>query len=108
MNKQHISYVIIHPLRGIYLGNCMGLGFWSMWDTVGQTHACTFATEHQAREHISSWILDNNPNDYKLKSVKTIREDYASVDELAESGLKNQVLKLYMNKIEYDQHRTIN
>lgn len=44
--------VIVHPEMGIYLGNFMGLGFWSKLDPVGQPSAITFATESEAKEHM--------------------------------------------------------
>ncbi len=38
-------FVLYLPEWGVYLDNAMGLGFWSKEDPVGQTHACTFASE---------------------------------------------------------------
>jgi len=43
------------PKIGIYLGNCMGMGFWSLCDPAGQPSAVTFATESEAAVHVASW-----------------------------------------------------
>jgi hypothetical protein len=82
------SIVITHPTEGIYLGNCMGLGFWSMLDSVGQTHACTFESEPQAREHVSSWDNNNDPDGYSYQAVATDKT-YATIPQLIAAGLEN-------------------
>ncbi|MBY0466254.1 MAG: hypothetical protein K2W33_15055 [Burkholderiales bacterium] len=47
--------VIVHPEMGIYLGSCMGMGFWSKLDPVGQPSAVTFANPEEAQAHMQGW-----------------------------------------------------
>jgi hypothetical protein len=53
-------FVLHHPEAGIYLGNFLGMGFWSHLDPVGQPQAVTFATETEALTHIQSWDETNS------------------------------------------------
>lgn len=48
-------YVLYHDEMGIYLGSCMGLGFWTKLDPVGQNEAVTFESSEQALKHASTW-----------------------------------------------------
>lgn len=56
MNSLTGSVVITHPEWGVYLGNCLGMGFWSELDPVGQPAAVVFDNETDARNHVSSWV----------------------------------------------------
>lgn len=38
-------YLIVHPLDGVYLGDCLGLEFWSNLDSAGQDCAVTLGYE---------------------------------------------------------------
>jgi len=78
--------VITHPEMGIYLGNWMGLGFWTLLDTAGQPEAVTFADEDEAIEHVRSWDGEHRVEDYRCVPVAT-QTEYASVADLARSGL---------------------
>ena len=80
-------FVIVHPEWGIYLGSCVGLGFWSQLDPVGQTHAVTFESIEEARTHIMSWDENNNPKLYKFVKVESAEESFISVDECIKEGL---------------------
>ena len=42
------AIVIFHEEMGVYLGNALGLGFWSMLDPAGQTSAVCFPDEDAA------------------------------------------------------------
>lgn len=48
-------FVIYTPELGVYLGNCMGMGFWSKLDPVGQPAAVTFETPDKAQQHVNTW-----------------------------------------------------
>jgi hypothetical protein len=78
--------VLVHPEFGVYLGNCMGLGFWTLLDTAGQDQAITFNSETEARSHISTWEANSNPDDYSYITV-LCEEEYATVMELIKAGL---------------------
>lgn len=78
--------IIVHPEMGVYLGSCMGFGFWSKLDPVGQTHAVAFADVNEAIQHIHSWDGARAPADYVLLDVGTREAGYASVAECAAAG----------------------
>jgi len=44
--------VIVHEEMGVYLGSCLGLGFWTKLDPVDQTAAVVFPSPEAAIEHI--------------------------------------------------------
>jgi hypothetical protein len=50
-----MRFVITHPGYGIYLGSCLGLGFWSKMDPAGQDSAVTFPSTAEAQEHADGW-----------------------------------------------------
>lgn len=79
--------VITHPTQGIYLGNCLGLGFWTLIDCAGQDHACVFDDLASAEKHIRSWDSDDEPGTYNMVAVCTAERNFASVTELKEAGL---------------------
>lgn len=89
-----MSVVITHEKQGIYVGNALGFGFWSMLDTAGQTEVPTFENERQAREHVASWIDHNDPDDYRYVEVKAQAEMSATADELAAAGLEGMLGEL--------------
>ena len=54
------EYAIHHPEEGFYLGCCLGLGFWSKLDPVGQPSAATFIAVEEAKDHVRLW--EENPD----------------------------------------------
>lgn len=88
-------FVLFNPEAGIYLGNFMGLGFWSLLDAAGQDCAVTFGTAREAIAHRDSW---DQPMACEPRSVES-REEYATLTECVASGLPgwsllNEVLTL--------------
>lgn len=82
--------VILHEEFGVYLGNCMGLGFFSLLDSVGQWQATTFTDSDDALRFIQSWEVQ--PTDMHRISypvVVTNGGEYATVADLKGAGLKN-------------------
>jgi len=63
-------YVIVHPEMGVYLGSCLGMGFWSCLDCVGQDRACTAESIEDARTHVASWEESNDPDEYQYVPVE--------------------------------------
>ncbi|WP_234053704.1 MULTISPECIES: hypothetical protein [unclassified Xanthobacter] len=80
------QFVITHPEWGVYLGNCLGLGFWTLVDSAGQPAAVLFGSEAQAEAHIRSWDQNNDPADYTLHAVEAAGQ-WASAAELRAAGL---------------------
>jgi hypothetical protein len=85
--SENMSIVITHHEDGIYLGHALGLGFWSLLDTAGQSQAATFESERQAREHVASWVDHNDPDEFDYREVACANEFYATVQELKAAGL---------------------
>lgn len=56
---------------GVYVGNALGLGFWSKLDDADQDTAVTFDSVEDAKEHVCSWEKGNDPNDYTCVAVDT-------------------------------------
>lgn len=87
-----MPHVITHPENGIYLGNCMGLGFWSKLDSAGQTCAVTFPTAQDAIAHIRSWDNNNDPASCAIVGVTPSGEDgYATIKDLRAAGLGDMI-----------------
>lgn len=81
-----MAVVLVHPEWGIYLGNAMGLGFWSKLDPVGQPSAVTFPSERAAREHMATW----DPPPVTGVTFHTVRPDdgeYATMSACVAAGL---------------------
>lgn len=85
-------WAMVHPELGIYLGSCMGLGFWSLLDPVGQPVAVTFASPQEGRECAASW--DDQPSTDKLRAAIAFRpvavaaaDGYATIEECVAAGL---------------------
>lgn len=97
-NKSKRGLVIVHPENGIYLGSCMGLGFWSKLDPVGQDAAVVFPTQEDARSHVESWDHTEKSAaelEQYLKNLSFVEVDidvdgselYASVESCKKAGL---------------------
>lgn len=85
-----MAYVITHPEIGIYLGSCLGMGFWSKLDPVGQPCAITFQTEKQAEDHMSMWD-DGKPEGIRLHLVIPDSGEYASIAACVAAGLEGWI-----------------
>jgi hypothetical protein len=84
--KQLDRYVLFQKDWGIYLGGCMGLGFWTKLDPVGQTAACVFKKAEDVHKHIATWE-NHPPDDYKVMPVATEHDLYATMEECVAAGL---------------------
>lgn len=81
-----MRFVINHPEMGIYLGSCMGLGFWTKLDAAGQASAVTFQTEADAEMFMASWD-GGRPDGATLVPVVPDDGTYASVAACVAAGL---------------------
>jgi len=86
VNQQPHRYVITHPEWGIYLGECMGLGFWSKLDSCGQPAAVTFETMSDAEVVMSSWD-SGRPAEAGTAPVVADDGEYASIAACVRAGL---------------------
>lgn len=86
-SQQQERYVITHPEMGIYLGQWIGLGFWSKLDPVGQPAAITFASIAEAEEFMASW--DNGrPADASTAAVIADDGEFATIAACVRAGLE--------------------
>lgn len=81
-----MAVVLYSEELGVYLGECMGLGFWSKLDPVGQAFAVTFESEDQAWAHTQTWD-DPPPADARLVAVQPDDGTFASVAACVQAGL---------------------
>jgi len=85
-------YLAWHPEAGVFLGACMGMGFWSKWDPVGQDHAPTFAKPSDVQEYINSWDDPDSMPGVEVKRVlcgAPVNHEgscYATIAECVEAG----------------------
>ena len=80
-----MSVVIYQKEMGVYLGSCMGMGFWSKLDAVDQSHACTFHDAEEARRFMESW--ETRPADVEFVEVVPDEGTYASIAACVRAGL---------------------
>lgn len=87
-----MRYLIVSEKDGIYLGNCLGLGFWSKLDAAGQNAAVTFPSKNECIEHIKSWVGFNgelsDPENFDLVPIEGLEGIYATVEDCIKVGLE--------------------
>lgn len=79
------GYVLFSQKDGVYLGNFMGLGFWSFLDPVGQDAAYAFTSKDEAIEH-GKTILPSEVCQAIEVEIDTT-DGYASIKSCVRSGL---------------------
>lgn len=94
-----MSVVIVHNEMGVYLGSCMGLGFWTLLDPAGQPSACVFSDASEARDHIRAWQDGSTPDDYRFVSVTADR--YATIPQLKAAGLGHLLGEMEADALRY-------
>lgn len=85
---------VYHPEMGVFLGEAMGMGFWSKLDAVGQTEAVVFETVGKARDFIDSLKVDGRTKDrcgiYPViveAHAQTDTPHYATIEQIEAAGL---------------------
>jgi hypothetical protein len=88
--------VVLHsPEQGVYLGEAMGLAFWSALESADQPSAPTFVSVADAQQYLASW---NSPPPADLQFVwvePEPRGQYASMDACVRAGLPKWELSQY-------------
>lgn len=83
--------VIYSEQNGVYLGECLGMGFWSNLDPAAQPSATTFKDEPDARDYISEKLCNSFPDDVTFVSIEadhhTPYGSFASVEACVKAGL---------------------
>ena len=77
--------LIYSEADGVYLGSCMGLGFWSELDSVGQEEAVTFESIDDAKNYLETW--KEKVSNIIFLPVET-ENRYASEKECLKAGVK--------------------
>lgn len=91
-------YVITHPDMGVYLGNALGMGFWTKLDSVDQQAAVTFPDIKAARDHVASWEGERDPDLYGYAPVvMKPGEDYVEAATLRMAGLGDLLGDMELN-----------
>lgn len=90
MPEMRQAYVIVEPEMGIYLGGCMGLGFWTKLDPAGQPSAVTFTSQKEAEDHMATWD-SGRPEKATLHPVQPDDGEYASVQACVNAGLEGWI-----------------
>lgn len=77
-------FLIIDADLGVYLGACLGLGFWSKLDPAGQDAAITFSSEAEAQRVMSKW--ESSPAAPRIVPVTADLGDFASIAACCAAG----------------------
>jgi hypothetical protein len=85
-----MSFVIVDPEMGIYIGNCLGMGFWTKLDPVGQPSVVTFESTQEAEDFMSTWE-GGRPLGAKLHQVQPDDGIYASIQACVNAGLEGWI-----------------
>lgn len=81
-----MAFVIFSNEDGVFLGSCLGMGFWSKLDPVGQPSAVTFESVEAAEEYIATWE-SGRPANIAFVPVVPDSEGYASIAACVAAGL---------------------
>ena len=99
--------VVIHdPEMGIYLGSCLGLGFWSLLDSAGQFEAAGFADLEEAKSYVRTWENGNDPEKYWFSHVRMLGDGDTflqgiSIEELKAAHLGHLLGDMERNRAEW-------
>lgn len=82
-----MAFVIYTEEEGVFLGSCMGLGFWSKLDAVDLGAAVTFPSIDDAEAFMAEWE-SGSPAGVALVPVVPDQDDgYASIEACMRAGL---------------------
>ena len=84
--SSQLAYVIYSEELGVYLGSCLGLGFWSKLDPAGQDYAVTFPSVEACKQWIDSWD-SKLESPWKAVEVTPDSSGFASVASCVRAGL---------------------
>lgn len=82
-----MAYVIQDPELGIYIGSCMGLGFWTKVDPIGQPSVVTFGSIQDAEDYMQTWEC-GRPENITFHEVEPDDGVYASIQACVNAGLE--------------------
>lgn len=88
--------VIVHENDGIFVGQAMGLAFFTKLDAAGQATVATFLDEADARDFVSTWEPQVDGDAFTYAEVDVDR-DFAEIHELCAAGLEDHIGLLLEN-----------
>ena len=98
---QKESLVLVRDEWGVYLGSCMGFGFWTKIDPVGSLAAIAFDNEAAGIQHIRRLNADNDPAMYRFVPVLASINGFATIDDLKRAGLNPLLGDMEANAAEH-------
>jgi hypothetical protein len=78
-------YLLYQPEMGVYLGEFMGMGFWSLLDPVGQTMATVFNSKEAISDYVGTW--ESPVSDLAIWEIDTAHPNFATMAEIEALGL---------------------
>lgn len=92
MSEAKKRVVVVHPEFGIYVGSCLGMGFWTKLDCAGQDGVVSFEDEADARDFISGWEQNGDPSVYTYHEVVPDGDAvYCTAQALVDAGLEDHL-----------------
>lgn len=82
-----MAFVIYTDAEGVYIGHCMGLGFWSKLDPADQPCATTFPTIADAEQHMAEWECGRPLGAVTVPVVPDEPGGFASIAACMRAGL---------------------
>lgn len=82
-----MAYVIYTDAEGVYIGHCMGLGFWSKLDPADQPCATTFPTTKDAEDHMAGWESGRPAGVSLVPVIPDEPGGFASIEACMRAGL---------------------
>ena len=77
------GYILYNEEMGVYLGSCLGLGFWSKLDPVGQDAAICFREKEDASPIIK---VTKSDYDFHLLEADNDKNGYSSIASCQRAG----------------------
>lgn len=81
-----MAFVIYQENDGVFLGQFLGLAFWSKIDPAAQSEAVTFPTAEAADEFMATWD-GGRPAGIRLVPVQESSQGAASIANCVQAGL---------------------
>ena len=78
-----MRYLLYTESEGYFIGEMMGMGFWTNMDRAGQTHCVTFPNPRVAKQYSKSWTTPLEG--LEVKEIET-EEEYISFEKLGVLG----------------------
>jgi hypothetical protein len=75
-------FMALSETAGAYLGECMGLGFWTKIDHVDQSEAWTW----ESKEEAEGFNADHGIEGSRIVPVEVASPPYATIDECVAAG----------------------